>query len=71
MCSRVYGTTNRSAAGASEGSSPQFSLSRDTPSPHVPGLRLGPLDLPDVRPGLAGGRDPAVSVSRARTCAGS
>jgi len=33
-------------------------------SANQPGLRLGPLDLPDVRPGLARGRDPTVSASR-------
>ena len=35
-----------------------------SPSPEdLPGLRFGTLDLPDVRPGLAGGQDPEVSVS--------
>ena len=35
-----------------------------SPTPEdLPGLRFGALDLPDVRPGLAGGQDPEVSVS--------
>lgn len=35
-----------------------------SPSPEdLPRLRLGTLDLPDVRPGLAGGQDPEVPVS--------